>query len=89
MNQLAFVIYAHGRKVHAKLVKLDCKSDIRNVTCPHCGSKDHLSFIAEATQYSFVSDMHWKVFNCDQCHINVAFQYEEEIPLAKMVERMK
>lgn len=89
MRPLTFEIYAHGSRVHAKLIKLDCKSDIRNVACPRCGSKDHLSFIAEATQHSFVSDMHWKVFNCDQCHINVAFQYEAELSLSQIVERLK
>lgn len=89
MRTLAFIIYAHGRKVHAKLVKLDKASDIRQVACPHCGSKSHLSFIAEATQYSFVSDMHWKVYNCDQCNVNVCFQYEADVPLAKAVERLR
>jgi len=89
MKPLTFMVYAHGRKVHARLVKFDHKPTSIETVCHNCGRKSGLSFVAESIQYGFFSDMHWDVHNCSDCQVNTAFQYEIELTLAKAIERLK
>jgi len=89
MKPLTFMVYAHGRKVHARLVKFDHKPAGIEIACHNCGRKSGLSLVAEAVQFGFFSDMHWDVYNCSDCQVNTALQYEIELTLARAIERLK
>lgn len=89
MKPLSFVVYAHGRRVKANLIKHETKPHGDSVTCYSCGGHERLQFIAEAVQYGFIEDMHWDVYNCLDCNRNTAHQYTIQLPLAKQVDRIK
>lgn len=89
MKPLTFMVYAHGKKIHARLVKQAKSPRHGDCHCHKCDSNQHMTFIAEAVQYGFIADMHWDVYNCDACQVNTAFQYETELSLAKAVERLR
>lgn len=89
MKPLSFMVYAHGRKIHARLVKQDGSPRHGDCYCHKCNSNQHMTFLAEAVQYGFITDMHWDVYNCSECQCNTAFQYEIELSLAKAVERLR
>lgn len=89
MKPRTFMVYAHGRKVHARLIKHETKPRGAEVCCHNCGGSERLQFVAEAVQYSFVADMHWDVYNCQECGTNTAHQYEIELSLKEQVKRLK
>jgi hypothetical protein len=84
-----FMIYAAGKRTHAKLVKCAAKPKYGHCKCYKCQRSENMTFIAEATQYGFFEDMHWEVYNCAECQVNTAFQYLVKQPLARVVDRMK
>lgn len=89
MKPLTFMVYAHGRKIHARLVKQDVSPRHGYCYCHKCNSNQHMTFLAEAVQYSFVADKHWDVYNCETCQCNTAFEYEVELSLKQQVERLR
>jgi len=89
MKPKSFMIYAHGRKVHARLIKHDHKPSIDERVCWQCQRNGASQFVAEAVQYSFVADMHWEVYNCELCGVNTCHQYEVELTLKQQLDCLK
>lgn len=87
--RLSFMVYAHGVKVKAVLVKYDKKPKYGHVPCYCCNKCSGMAFIASATQYGFFEDRHWEVYNCADCGKNTAVQYDVKLPLKDTVERIK
>lgn len=89
MKPLTFMIYAHGKRVHARLVKRAHSPIYGDCHCHKCNSNQHMTFLAEAVQYGFIADMHWAVYNCSECQVNTAFQYEVELTEEQSVDRLR
>lgn len=89
MRPKTFMIYAHGRKIHARLVKHELRPGKAELVCWQCGTSATFNFVAEAVQYGFVADMHWDVYNCEKCGVNTCHQYEKLLSLEKQLDRLK
>lgn len=84
-----FCMYAHGVRIRAELVEHGPIAKRPIATCKKCGADINNRFIAFTTQYGFVEDNHWYVFNCAACGVNTAHNYQDELSEAEMIARFE
>lgn len=81
-------MYARGVKIRAELVEHGAVSKMPVATCKQCGADISDHFIAFTTQYGFVEDNHWYVFNCATCGVNTAHNYQDVLSEAETIARL-